>query len=483
MESESGFPVENASISELELRRQIEEYYLPRQLVEAIYENGEIPNRSVVQTVGIGFIDIADYSYLSRFLSPDENQALLNGLYAAFNAVLRRYGGYLNKIEGDSLMFHYGGLVDASVRNMNEDEAVYSIAARLFYSCVEMQRVCLLFNRADDRFLEEHRNHQDAEMLQRAFDIMERMRGDMGISESLKAFFQIRIRIGAHIGTVTVGNFGPAGARQWDVVGEPVIKAKRMETTAPVGGFRMSADMFETLEQTGIVEEYITRFRKEAAELSSSYKRIQLNELFREQNVTIREKKNVAFKTISVQVHPDLPETIADQVSVLLVNGEQGADRILELLKYYRGNQYVVDAVENALVRLGVGLRKAPMIRAIFPSTYAKIVRRGYSSDELDRELNAAFSLVEIFNKLGEYQDALKDPDQQIKIDAAFSNYEQYIQQCRKAIEQQYARTKRIAIQRAYFFNVVYPLVFESMRAGILEYFYRSKELPTVDTA
>lgn len=483
MDATDGIPTETTSISEQELRRQIEEYYLPRQLVEAIFENGEIPSRSVVQTVGIGFIDIADYSYLSRFLSPDENQALLNGLYAAFNAVLRRYGGYLNKIEGDSLMFHYGGLVDASVRNMSEDEAVYSIAARLFYSCVEMQRVCLLFNRADDRFLEEHRTEQDGEMLQRAFDIMERMRGDMGISESLKAFFQIRIRIGAHIGTVTLGNFGPAGARQWDVVGEPVITAKRMETTAPIGGFRMSLEMFETLEQTGIVEEYLKRFRKEADDLNSAYKRIQPNELFREQAVTIREKKNVAFKTISVQVHPDLPETIADQVSVLLLNGEQGADRILELLKYYRGNQYVVDAVENALVRIGVGLRKAPMIRAIFPSTYAKIVRRGFSSEELDRELNSAFSLVEIFHKLGEYQDALKDPDQQVSIDASFSTYEQYIQQCRKAIEQQYARTKRIAIQRAYFFNVVYPLVFESMRAGILEYFYLSKELPSVDTA
>ncbi|TVQ22115.1 MAG: adenylate/guanylate cyclase domain-containing protein [Spirochaetaceae bacterium] len=483
MVPETGLPVENSALSEQDLRRQIEEYYLPRQLVEAIFENGEIPNRSVVQTVGIGFIDIADYSYLSRFLSPDENQALLNGLYAAFNAVLRRYGGYLNKIEGDSLMFHYGGLVDASVRQMSEDEAVYSIAARLFYSCIEMQRVCLLFNRADDRFLEEHRSPQDAEMLRRAFDIMERMRGDMGISESLKAFFQIRIRIGAHIGTVTVGNFGPAGARQWDVVGEPVIKAKRMETTAPVGGFRMSADMFNTLQETGIVEEYLRKFRFEAREHNSTYQNIQPSELFREQVVTIREKKNVAFKTISVQVHPDLPETISEQVTVLLLNGEQGADRILELLKYYRGNKYVVDAVENTLLRIGVGLRKAPMIRAIFPSTYTSIVKRGYSSDELDQELNSTFSLVEIFGKLGEYQDALKDPDQQLEIDTAFSSYEQYIDQCRKAIEQQYARTKRIAIQRAYFFNVVYPLVFESMRAGILEYHYRTKELPAVETA
>ncbi len=236
-------------------------------------------------------------------------------------------------------------------------------------------------------------------------------------------------------------------------------------------------------QKTGIVEEYLRKFRFEAREHNSTYQNIQPSELFREQVVTIREKKNVAFKTISVQVHPDLPETIAEQVTVLLLNGEQGADRILELLKYYRGNQYVVDAVENTLLRIGVGLRKAPMIRAIFPSTYTSIVKRGYSSDELDQELNATFSLVEIFGKLGEYQDALKDPDQQLQIDTAFSSYEQYIDQCRKAIEQQYARTKRIAIQRAYFFNVVYPLVFESMRAGILEYHYRSKELPAVETA
>ena len=47
---------------------------------------------------------------------------------------------------------------------------------------------------------------------------------------------------------MTVGNFGPEGAKQWDVIGVPVIKAKRMESTAPVGGYRISEELFEILD-------------------------------------------------------------------------------------------------------------------------------------------------------------------------------------------------------------------------------------------
>ena len=97
------------SSSSEELRRQIEEYYLPRQLVDAILDLGAIPESSVETHVGIGFLDIADYSFISKFLSPQENQVVLNGLFSALAWVLRRHGGYLNKIEGDSFMFISGG--------------------------------------------------------------------------------------------------------------------------------------------------------------------------------------------------------------------------------------------------------------------------------------------------------------------------------------------------------------------------------------
>src|SRR5690554_5267049 len=162
-----------------DLRDQIEEFYLPRQLVEAILAVGGIPRDSEEVEVGVGFIDIANYTYLSKFLTPKENQEVLNGLYTAFNTVLRRHGGYLNKIEGDSLMFHYGGLIDATVRNLDDVEEVRRYISReLFITSVEMQRVSVLFNDADSRFLDDGATDADRDALERALAIIKRIRND-----------------------------------------------------------------------------------------------------------------------------------------------------------------------------------------------------------------------------------------------------------------------------------------------------------------
>ena len=128
--------------------QSIEEFYLPRHLVKAIYEIGHIPDDSREAKVGVGFIDIADYTHLSKFLSPKENQILLNGLYTSFLIVLERHGGFLNKIEGDSMMFQFDDVLDRKIATLPDDERIAYIARELFYTCVEMQRICkLLFPR------------------------------------------------------------------------------------------------------------------------------------------------------------------------------------------------------------------------------------------------------------------------------------------------------------------------------------------------
>ncbi|MDC7232382.1 MAG: adenylate/guanylate cyclase domain-containing protein [Spirochaetales bacterium] len=216
------------------LRQDIERFYLPRQLVNAITEIGAIPNDSEEAIVGIGFLDIADYTFLSKFLSPNENQTVLNGLYSAFNWVLNKHGGYLNKLEGDSLMFQYGGPIDPNVRGLSEAEAEHYIARELFYTCIELQRVCILFNQANDKFLYSEKEGKTKEEILKAFDIIRGLRNNEFLSPSINALFQIRIRIGASIGKVMIGNFGPEGSKHWDVIGMPVINAKRMESTAPL---------------------------------------------------------------------------------------------------------------------------------------------------------------------------------------------------------------------------------------------------------
>ena len=79
-----------------DLVSRIERFYIPENLVRSITRLGHIPASSQETSVGVAFLDIANYTSLSRFLSPKENQALLNGLYTAFKRVIEHRGGFLN---------------------------------------------------------------------------------------------------------------------------------------------------------------------------------------------------------------------------------------------------------------------------------------------------------------------------------------------------------------------------------------------------
>ncbi len=468
---------------EFELRRQIEEYYLPKQLVDAIIEIGGIPTTSVVTQMGIGFLDVADYTFLSKFLSPQENQAVLNGLYTAFNSVLRRHGGYLNKLEGDSLMFHYGGIIDRRAKELEHDQEALRryIARELFYTCIEMQRVSVLFNQANDKFLYESETQETRRVLERAFEIISVLRSGSELSPSFNALFQIRIRIGANIGNVTLGNFGPDGAKQWDVIGLPVIDAKRMESTAPVGGLRISEEFYNVLEETGIADAYYSRFKKEAQALFGYYRDITKEELFQFNTVFLKDKKNASFKTYSIQVNPGLPESIMAQVELLLEKGEIGADKILELMQYYRGNKFVTDALEEVFRKRDIRIRKSFIFETIYPKRYEALVKR-FDGDEakIHGYLEEKWSLYRLFEKLGKYQDTIKAGSGSQEKGEGFVNYQSYIEDESQRILSAFERSKRSMIQKAYFYNVVYPLVFASIRTSILEYQAAASELQAV---
>ena len=455
---------------DIAFRQKIEEYYLPKQLVSAIRELGEIPKTSVETSLGIAFIDIADYTFLSKFLSPKENQVVLNGLYTAFHWVLKRHGGYLNKIEGDSLMFHFGGILDPRVKEKSEEDAMVYISKELFYTCIEMQRVCVLFNQASDRFIYEGADENTREALDKAFDIISMLRNNLELASSINALFQIRIRVGATIGEVTIGNFGPDGAKQWDVVGLPVIDAKRMETTAPVGGLRISEGFYNILEENGIIDAYYQRFRREAWALGGAFKDITKEDLFRYSRVTLKDKRDAEFKTYSVQVNPGLPEAIAEQVSLLLEKGEGGADKILELLQYYRGNRYVNSAVEKIFREKNLLLRKDHILRLIFPKKY-KGYRDKLGDDERTKQfIEENFTLHKLFQKFGDYQDKIKLDVDFEGFAGDFVDYESWFAREEKEIRKNFSHHRFSAVHRAYFYNVVYPLVFASIRASILEY-------------
>lgn len=466
---------------EIYFRKQIEEFYLPKQLVNAIMENGEIPGKSEESVIGIGFLDIADYTYLSKFLTPMENQIVLNGLYAAFSWVLQRRGGYLNKIEGDSLMFHFGGNIDPNVKELTPKETEDYIARELFYTCVEMQRVAFQFNEANKSFLYGNKNDDIQIQIEKAFDIISAMRNSE-FSQSINAFFQIRIRIGANIGEVTMGNFGPEGSKQWDVIGVPVIKAKRMESTAPIGGFRISEELYNVLKENGIVDDYYKRFKREAQALFGSFSNITMDELFKYNKVMLKEKKGAEFITYSIQVNPGLPEAIMKQVDLLLNRGEDGADRIVHLLQYYRGNKFVIGKIESAFKERNIQIRMGDIYNFIFPKKYEALVKAAQGNKSLvDKNLEGKYSLFDIFELLGSLQDTLKiEADFKEKPAFIFDSYEGYMDALRKWVIQENSIKEKRVYQRNYFYNYVFPMAFLSIRTSILEYQHKAGELTEV---
>ncbi|MBN2627649.1 MAG: adenylate/guanylate cyclase domain-containing protein [Spirochaetales bacterium] len=457
--------------NELELRRNVENYYLPAQLIKAISEIGNIPDTSTDALIGIAFLDIADYTYLSKFLSSKENHIFLNGLYAAFHWVIKKHGGYLNKIEGDSIMFHYGGPIDPQTKGKTADDVRKYIARELFLTCVELQRICNLFNKANESILNIINDAEAQQTVNAAYDIISSLRNNEELAQSMNALFQVRIRIGASIGEVTIGNFGPQGARQWDVIGVPVIDAKRMESSAPAGGLRISSDYYHILESTGTLRLYYQRFQREATVHRSVYTDVKLEDVFSNHVIYIRDKKISRYDTYSVQVNPQLPEDTAAQIRLLLTKGEYGTDRIIELLKYYRGNRFVMDKVELLFSELGIRMRKDMILKVLQPGRYESLKKKSKKKDEVSDKIDKSYSLYKLTSILGQLQDALKHRDESdLYSHIDFLSYDQYIGRKKNITEGWFANNKSPTMKTYYYYNVIYPLFFIHIKASMLEY-------------
>jgi adenylate cyclase len=462
-----------AGKDEHKLRRSIESYYLPSQLIKAISEIGSIPKTSTDALIGIAFLDIADYTYLSKFLSSKENHIFLNGLYAAFNWVIKKHGGYLNKIEGDSIMFHYGGPIDPNVKGKNSESVRTYIAKELFLTCVELQRICNLFNKANETVLTIINDAEAQETVKAAYEIISALRNNEELAHSMNALFQVRIRIGASIGEVTIGNFGPDGARQWDVIGVPVIDAKRMESSAPSGGLRISSDYYHILESTGILDQYFQRFQREATVHRSVYSQVRLDDVFDNHTIYIKGKKVSRYETYSVQVNPQLPEDTSEQIRLLLTKGEYGVDRIIEMLKYYRGNRFIVDKVESLFHELNIRLRKDEIFKLLQPSQYEKHLSKYSKSPKgkVAEEIETKYSLYDLASLLGKLQDALKYRDESdLNTHVDFLSYNQYIGRKVKLVDGWFSNNRSPTFKTYYYYNVIYPLFFTHLKSSMLEY-------------
>jgi hypothetical protein len=171
-------------------------------------------------------------------------------------------------------------------------------------------------------------------------------------------------------------------------------------------------------------------------------------------------------------VDPGLPETIVEQIILLLEKGEAGADRIVDLIKYYRGNKHVIDAIEDAFIDLKIRLRKDKMANYLLPEKYMQALYiMGGDKSRVEEYFEQKRRLFDVLKTLGNYQDKLKLSSRKEEA-VAFKNYEQYMESNIHIIEDTYRRITNNATHNTYFFNVIFPLIFQNIKGSILEYQY-----------
>ena len=138
--------------------------------------------------VTILFTDLEGFTEYSSGMEPDEVFSQLNHFFSWAGEIIQRYRGYVNKTNGDGVMALFG------VPFENSTHHVDSVLAAL-----AMQR-------------------------------------------ELREQFAFNMRIGINTGVITAGMLGPKNKSLYDVLGDTVNVASRMQGECPPGGVTVSDD-------------------------------------------------------------------------------------------------------------------------------------------------------------------------------------------------------------------------------------------------
>jgi adenylate cyclase len=136
--------------------------------------------------VTIMFTDLEGFTAYSAGMEPDEVFSQLNDFFGWAGEIVHRYRGYINKTNGDGLMALFGVPFESATHRTD------SVLAAL------------------------------------------------ALQREMQAQLPIAMRIGVNSGTVTAGMLGPPDKSLYDVLGDPVNVASRMEKICAGGGVCVS---------------------------------------------------------------------------------------------------------------------------------------------------------------------------------------------------------------------------------------------------
>lgn len=164
--------------------RQIFQKYVPRELIDTMFEHPDRMLKGDNKVLSILFSDIRSFTTLSEGLAPDVLVAALNRYFDPMVDVITGRGGIIDKYIGDAIMAFFGAPV------AHEDDALQSVMAG-----IEMLESLEAFNK-----------------------------GQRSLGEP-----EFHIGVGINYGEVTVGNIGTEKKMDYTVIGDNVNVASRLE--------------------------------------------------------------------------------------------------------------------------------------------------------------------------------------------------------------------------------------------------------------
>ena len=193
-----------------ELTRALDDIKREKELSEALLERMAPPeviplmreNQLVAKKLetSILFIDLEGFTEFSAGMEPDEIFSRLNHFFSGAGGVVTRYRGYVNKTNGDGLMALFG-------------------------------------------VPEENRTHPIDAVL-----------AGLRLKAELQDEFPLNMRIGINSGLITAGMLGPENKSLYDVIGEAVNLASRMESVGRTGEITISEQTFDLVKPYFVIE-------------------------------------------------------------------------------------------------------------------------------------------------------------------------------------------------------------------------------------
>ncbi len=184
-DSIKGFALETAIAKKHELKiRNIFQKYVPRQVIETIFQNPEGVLIGDNRILAVLFSDIRGFTAISERMRPDELVETLNDYFSRMVDAIIARGGTPDKYIGDAIMAFFGAPVK------HDDDAYFSVMAGF-----DMMGALVRFNE----------------------------------EQAKKKRPPFRIGIGINYGVVTVGNIGYEKKMDYTVIGDMVNLASRLE--------------------------------------------------------------------------------------------------------------------------------------------------------------------------------------------------------------------------------------------------------------